>query len=215
MRTLIQCLLVLAIVSQCSSLYFYLEGGESKCFIEELPMQTVVLGHFKAEEWNDQHQRYMENPASGIQIFVEELPSRHEVMNQKAASSGKFAFTAAEAGDHSICFSSNTSSGWFSTSRIKLHLDLTIGDEDDAKTTKPKEVISDLARRVRELNHRIAAVRREQQYQREREAEFRDTSESTNSRVVNWAVAQLVILGLTCLWQVRHLKSFFIAKKLV
>ncbi|TPX32257.1 hypothetical protein SmJEL517_g04562 [Synchytrium microbalum] len=83
------------------------------------------------------------------------------------------------------------------------------------KTTKPKKAISDLARRVRELNHRIAAVRREQQYQRVRESEFRDTSESTNSRVVNWALAQLVILRLTCLWQVRHLKSFFIDKKLV
>ncbi|TPX32256.1 hypothetical protein SmJEL517_g04561 [Synchytrium microbalum] len=45
----------------------------------------------------------MENPASDIQIFVEELPSRHELVNQKAASSGKFVFPAAEAGDHSIC----------------------------------------------------------------------------------------------------------------
>ncbi|TPX53337.1 hypothetical protein SeMB42_g00841 [Synchytrium endobioticum] len=113
----------------------------------------------------------------------------------------------------SLCSSSNASS-WFTMSRIKLHLDLTIGD-DEAAAAKPKEVISDLARRVRELNHRVAAVRREQQYQRERESEFRDTSESTNGRVVNWALVQLVVLGLTCLWQLRHLKSFFIAKKLV
>lgn len=49
----------------------------------------------------------------------------------------------------------------------------------------------------------------------EREAEFRDQSESTNSRVVWWTIAQIVVLGVTCLWQMRHLKGFFEAKKLV
>lgn len=48
----------------------------------------------------------------------------------------------------------------------------------------------------------------------EREAEFRDQSESTNSRVVRWMVIQLVVLGITCAWQLSHLRSFFIKQKL-
>jgi len=78
-----------------------------------------------------------------------------------------------------------------------------------------KNILANWLKRVRDLNNRIADIRREQSYQREREAEFRDQSELTNSRVVYWTLVQLVILGVTCLWQMRHLKHFFEAKKLV
>lgn len=49
---------------------------------------------------------------------------------------------------------------------------------------------------------------------KEREAEFRDQSESTNSRVVRWTLIQLAVLGVTCAWQLSHLRSFFIKQKL-
>jgi len=48
----------------------------------------------------------------------------------------------------------------------------------------------------------------------EREAEFRDQSETTNSRVVRWTIIQLVVLGVTCVWQLSHLRAFFIKQKL-
>lgn len=48
----------------------------------------------------------------------------------------------------------------------------------------------------------------------EREAEFRDQSESTNARVVRWTLLQLIVLGVTCAWQLSHLRAFFIKQKL-
>lgn len=48
----------------------------------------------------------------------------------------------------------------------------------------------------------------------EREAEFRDQSESTNSKIVKWTLIQLFVLGATCAWQLSHLRSFFIKQKL-
>lgn len=48
----------------------------------------------------------------------------------------------------------------------------------------------------------------------EREAEFRDQSESTNARVIRWMIIQLIVLGGTCAWQLSHLRSFFIKQKL-
>jgi len=48
-----------------------------------------------------------------------------------------------------------------------------------------------------------------------REERFRQTSESTNQRVLWWSIAQTGILLVTGFWQMRHLKSFFEAKKLV
>lgn len=49
----------------------------------------------------------------------------------------------------------------------------------------------------------------------EREAEFRDQSESTNARVVRWTLMQLAVLGVTCAWQLTHLRAFFVKQKLV
>lgn len=48
----------------------------------------------------------------------------------------------------------------------------------------------------------------------EREAEFRDQSESTNAKIVRWTLIQLTVLGVTCAWQLSHLRSFFIKQKL-
>jgi hypothetical protein len=66
--------------------------------------------------------------------------------------------------------------------------------------------VSELADKVRDLNQKVEDIRREQQYQREREADFRDLSEATNSRAVWYSVAQIVVLVGTCAWQLRHLK---------
>ncbi len=56
---------------------------------------------------------------------------------------------------------------------------------------------------------------KEQNYQRYREERFRATSESTNQRVLWWSLAQLIVLVIAGFWQMRHLKGFFEAKKLV
>ena len=58
-------------------------------------------------------------------------------------------------------------------------------------------------------------IGKEQKYQRLREEQFRSTSESTNRRVLWWACVQTVVLVCTAVWQLKHLKGFFEAKKLV
>jgi hypothetical protein len=106
LHTIILCILVKPV----TSLYFYLEGSEQKCFLEELPLDTLVVGTYKAEEWSETQQQYIENPQLGIQITVEELPHKNRIVNiNKGASRGRFTFTAAESGDHAICLNSNTS----------------------------------------------------------------------------------------------------------
>jgi hypothetical protein len=66
--------------------------------------------------------------------------------------------------------------------------------------------VSDLAGKIRDLNGKLEEIRREQQYQREREADFRDLSEATNSRAVWYIVAEILVLVVTCAWQLRHLR---------
>jgi hypothetical protein len=210
----IACLLGIIFLPRTSNaVYFYLEGNEPKCFIEELPKETMVVCTYSTEELSDVDGLFRENPNIGIQMTVEELSQQHLVSTQKGSAKGHFTFTSSESGDHSICFSTN-STAWFTSSKTKLHLDVEIGEPTD-HAQDHKETLSDLAQSVRELNTKVQEIRREQSFQREREAEFRDLSEMTNSRVVWWTILQLVVLGATCVWQMRHMRGFFVAKKLV
>ncbi|KAI1488884.1 emp24/gp25L/p24 family/GOLD-domain-containing protein [Biscogniauxia mediterranea] len=211
----------LSLTTVAQALYFFIDGTTPKCFFEELPKDTLVVGHYTAEEWDDNTRSWSKHDGISIYISVDEIfDNDHRVVSQRGSSSGRFTFSAADAGDHRICFTPSSSSGrqnWLSVltpnGGIKLTLDLAIGETSEIESTD-KSKLQDISQRVKDLNSRLQDIKREQLFQREREAEFRDQSESTNSRVVRWMVIQLVVLGLTCAWQLSHLRSFFIKQKL-
>ncbi|GAA99439.1 uncharacterized protein L969DRAFT_93900 [Mixia osmundae IAM 14324] len=206
---------ILACSTRVQALYFYLQAGEQKCFLEDLPNHTIVVGNYKAEEWSDERQAFHMNEALGIQVTVEDLETKEMVVNTRGIPHGKFTFTSHDAGDHQICLRTNASVSWLvSNPRVRLSLDIAIGqskvDEQDEK-----DHVHDLAAKVRDLNKRLEDIRNEQQFQREREHEFRSLSEIANSRAVWWSLFQMVVLFATCAWQLRHLRTFFTNKKLV
>ncbi|KFZ04142.1 hypothetical protein V502_10378 [Pseudogymnoascus sp. VKM F-4520 (FW-2644)] len=202
------------------SLYFYIEGTNPKCFFERLPKDTLVVGQYKAEEFSLDQNKYVKNDNLNIFITVEEVfDNDHRIVSSRGQSSGKITFTSADSGDHRICFTPSHStghSGWLggqSLGGVKLTLDLAIGTTSEIETDDHGK-ITDLVQKVKDLNGRLMDIKREQLFQREREAEFRDQSEATNSRVVRWTLIQLAVLGITCAWQLSHLRSFFIKQKL-
>lgn len=137
------------------------------------------------------------------------------VFLQIYSSEGRFTFTSHSPGEHAICLYSN-SSKWFSGSQLRVHLDLQVGEHAiDYASVAQKEKLSDLEVRVRQLLSQTEQIAKEQNYQRYREERFRQTSESTNSRVFYWAVGQFLLLVGMGVWQMKHLKGFFEAKKLV
>ncbi|PBK72235.1 hypothetical protein ARMSODRAFT_953902 [Armillaria solidipes] len=190
-----------------NALHFYLDANEKRCFIEELPTDTVVEGHYRALEWSEPQQAYISDDKLGIHVDVEEAESGESVVRTKGPSEGRFTFTSHDAGDHSICLSTNYTS-WFSSTHIRLYLDIVVG-KTKANIEKDRSHVSELASKVRDLNQKLEDIRREQQYQREREADYRNLSEATNGRAVWYSVAQIMVLILTCAWQLRHLKRFF------
>ena len=110
----------------------------------------------------------------------------HRVVSQKGASSGRFTFSSAEAGDHKICFTPSSNSGragWLSAANanggIRLTLDLVIGETNEIESTDTPIVaqgrtvkLSDIATRVKDLNARLRDVKREQVFQRVRTCSF-------------------------------------------
>jgi len=136
--------------------------------------------------------------------YTQEEPSGLVVVKTTGPLEGKFTFTSHEAGDHAICLSTNHSS-WFSHTHVRLYLDIVVG------STKPdvdhdRSHVSELSAKLRDLNQKLEDIRREQQYQREREEDYRNLSEVTNSRALWYSLIQIIVFVATCAWQLRHLK---------
>lgn len=82
-------LVITLLFSLANALHFYLDANEKRCFIEELPSDTVVegkarvpsylvrqpylsfsIGLYRALEWNEKSQTYENKSELGIQVDV-------------------------------------------------------------------------------------------------------------------------------------------------
>jgi len=207
--------LLICCLSAVSGLYFHIGETERKCFIEEIPDETMVVGNYKVEMFDKMQNKYVPT-VSGLGMHVEVRdPDDKVIMSRTYAAEGRFTFTSHTAGEHIICLHSN-SSAWFGGGQLRVHLDIQVGEHaNDYQQIAAKDKLTELQLRVRQLLDQVEQITKEQNYQRYREERFRQTSESTNQRVLWWSIAQTLILLVTGFWQMRHLKGFFEAKKLV
>jgi p24 family protein alpha len=184
--------------------------------LEEVPKDTLVVGKYKLEDIPYQGSSYQ--PNANILKHTIHDPTGHLMLQKDLSPEGRFAFTSQVGGEHKICFQLSTQkAGWFGNKqKAKFHLDITRGEQatDYAEVAK-QENLGVIEVEIRRLSDKIRDLRAEQNFQKTRELAFRDTSESTNTRVVWWSIIQTLILVLAGLWQITHLKNFFKAKKLV
>ncbi|XP_051275452.1 transmembrane emp24 domain-containing protein 11 [Dicentrarchus labrax] len=206
---LLQCYLVLA-----AAMYFDLGEQEEKCIIEEIPEDMLVTGYFLLEPWD--LKTFTHSPHFGVTVTVRD-PNHEVLMTKRYGKFGKFTFTAHASGQHYLCFQTNsTRFAVFAGERLKLHLDVQMGEHSiNPNTEKTKDNMETLENSLSHLIDQMMYIARQQEYQREKEEVFRQISEETNSKVLWWAVVQTSILLSVGFWQMKRLKDFFIAKKLV
>ncbi|XP_013418080.1 transmembrane emp24 domain-containing protein eca-like [Lingula anatina] len=214
-RHLYSLFLQLLMLQLVVGLYFHIGETEKKCFIEEIPDETMVVGNYKVEIF-DRSQNAFLPTGGGLGMHVEvKDPDEKVILSRTYASDGRYTFTSHTAGEHTICLHSN-SSAWFGGGQLRVHLDIQVGEHaNDYPQIATKDKLTELQLRVRQLLDQVEQITKEQNYQRYREERFRQTSESTNQRVLWWSIAQTLVLLVTGFWQMRHLKGFFEAKKLV
>jgi len=201
-------------VLSARALYFHIAETERKCFIEEIPDETMVTGNYKVQLYDPQTRGYADYPGIGMFVEVRD-PDDKVILSKLYTAEGKFTFTSHSPGEHIICLYSN-SSRWFAGAQLRVHLDIQAGEHaQNYVEIAAKDKLNELQLRIRQLLDQVEQITKEQNYQRYREERFRQTSESTNQRVLWWSIAQTVILLGTGFWQMRHLKRFFEAKKLV
>ncbi|XP_037531500.1 transmembrane emp24 domain-containing protein 11 [Nematolebias whitei] len=206
---LLQCYLTLA-----AAMFFDLGEQEEKCIIEEIPEDTLVTGHFLLEPWD--FKRFSHSPHLGVTVTVRD-PNHEVQMSKRYGKVGKFTFTSHASGQHYLCFQTNsTRFSVFAGERLKLHLDVQMGAHSiDPSANRTKDNLEPLESSLQHLREQMVFITRQQEYHREKEEEFRQVSEETNSKVLWWAVVQTSILLSVGFWQMKRLKDFFIAKKLL
>ncbi|MGH0162045.1 UNVERIFIED_CONTAM: hypothetical protein FKN15_070482 [Acipenser sinensis] len=246
-------------LSLTRALYFHIGETEKKCFIEEIPDETMVIGKYRTQLWDKQTAAFLPStPGLGMHVevkdpdtkvvlsrqygaegrftFTSHTPGEHQiclhsnsskmalftggklvVLSRQYGAEGRFTFTSHTPGEHQICLHSNSSKmALFTGGKLRVHLDIQVGEHtNNYPEIAAKDKLTELQLRVRQLLDQVEQIQKEQNYQRYREEHFRMTSESTNQRVLWWSITQTVILLITGIWQMRHLKSFFEAKKLV
>ncbi|XP_050709629.1 transmembrane emp24 domain-containing protein eca-like [Eriocheir sinensis] len=214
-RPLLLVVLGVVLCGLAEGLYFHIGETERKCFIEEIPDETIVTGNYKLQLFDPKTGGFMpSSPGLGMHVEIRD-PDDKVLMSRVYSSEGRFTFTSHTPGEHVICLYSNTTK-WFSGAKLRVHFDIQVGEHAiDYASMAQKEKLTELQLRVRQLLDQTEQINKEQNYQRYREERFRQTSEATNQRVLWWSVGQVVILMGMGVWQMRHLKSFFEAKKLV
>jgi len=199
-----------------SALYFHISDTERKCFIEEIPDETNVIVNYKVELYDPRSGGFMpSSPGIGMHVEIRD-PDDKALLSRVYSSEGRISFTSHTPGEHVICMYSNATAKWFSGSQLRIHMDIQVGEHAiNYGDVVQKEKLSELQLRIRQLLDQVEQITKEQNYQRYREERFRQTSESTNSRVLWWSITQTCILLAMGAWQMKHLKGFFEAKKLV
>jgi len=136
-------------------------------------------------------------------------------MRHECGETGKFAFTSQMGGEHLICFITTTSYFQGVARKFRFDVSFEVGEAAHDYTEIAKtEHLSAIEVEIRKLNDKIRNIRGEQDYQKVREAYFRDTAESNNSRVMWWTILQVVVIFAAGGWQYFKLRRFFKSKKL-
>ncbi|XP_057604012.1 transmembrane emp24 domain-containing protein 9-like [Hippopotamus amphibius kiboko] len=149
-------------------------------------------------------------------VFVKD-PENKNLLARQYGPQGSFTFTSQSPGEHQICLHlQSVRFALFYDGKLAIHLDMQLGEHtNDYTELAANDKLTLLHLRIQQLVEQVQKIQKEQEYQRWREERFRQTSESTNQRVLWWSILQTFILVVTGIWQMQHLKSFFKAKKLV
>lgn len=206
---------LLLVPAQC--MYFELKEGQRRCFIEEVPADSLVMASYLSTDYHQMQgisNGYTEAVHTVVNINVQD-PNKKLLMNHPTTDVGRFAFTSTVGGEHIICLETSTANLYGKVRTFRFSLKLDYGENAiDYNDLAKAEHLSAIEVEVRKLNEKIRSIRSEQEYQRRSEEAFRDTSESTNASVMWYAVFQTVLLCVAAGYQVMHLKGFFKAKKL-
>lgn len=188
MKSILSLAVLFTVLNFGAALYFHIGETERKCFIEEVPDETLVVGEFircsnclcavcfhhpflitgnyKCNLFDPNTGGFMpSSPGIGMHVEIRD-PEDKVIMSKVYSHEGKFSFTSHTPGEHVICLYSN-STRWFAGGQLRVHLDIQVGEHAiDYQNVAQKEKLSELQLRIRQLMDQVEQITKEQNYQR-------------------------------------------------
>jgi len=215
----------LLLLQLVQSTYFYLPEGQEKCFIENVP-----VGLYSAVSYN-----FLDNPSNPCLIEFR-LMKTSKVMFSKGVDKNtlkgvtSFHISAQDARswgdkgatDLAICVvCKGGKKHWWEKdaqrNRVQLRIEtaydpLSLADEGDEKA---HNVFTDSEKKLQDLLHRIDSIYAENHYERFKEEEFRDTSESVCAGIMHLNIVEMILIAIVTIFQIYHLRNYFRTQKLI
>jgi len=109
--------LVFVALPVTQGLYFHIAETERKCFIEEIPDETMVIGNYRLQLYDPRTNGFApSSPEIGMHVEIRD-PEDKIILSKVYSSEGRWTFTSHTPGEHVICLYTN-SSKWFSGTQL-------------------------------------------------------------------------------------------------
>ncbi|XP_043199333.1 transmembrane emp24 domain-containing protein eca-like, partial [Amphibalanus amphitrite] len=116
-NSLMSAFILLFVIHCVNGLYFHIAETERKCFIEEIPDETMITGKYKTQLFDPRTGGFMQtNQGIGMHVDVRD-PEDKPILSAVYSAEGTFTFTSHTPGEHVICLYSN-STKWFAGSLL-------------------------------------------------------------------------------------------------
>lgn len=193
---------------EVSSLHLYLTEGSERCFIVDIPESTIVLSEYRLI---DPQPATIKEPLVKIRIVS---PVDEPVLYNDIRELGKLSFTSQFTGVHKICLF--LIRAWLPSKKARIQISIDINPQDTAHDELASvEQVGHLENIAGGISKRLQEIARQQEYSREKEADFKDESENVNSKVIYFTLFQTAMVLVSSAWQIISLRSFFIKKKII
>ncbi|WOK96186.1 transmembrane emp24 domain-containing protein p24delta3 [Canna indica] len=189
-----------------AGVWLNLPPSGTKCVSEEIQPNVVVLADYAIA-----HESYADNLTT---IAVKVTSPYGNTLHQKEhVTVGQFALTTTEPGNYLACFWIDSGDRGIGTS-VSLDWKIGIAAKDWDSVAK-KDKIEGVELELTKLEAAVDAIHKNLLYLKSREAEMREVSERTNSRVAWFSIMSLGVCIVVSILQLWHLKGYFQKKKLI
>jgi len=192
-------ILLWSLLSLSEGVIFSVPAHNTECFYEQLEVgHDVRITYFVTQGGNNDIDFEVLSPGGTV------------IYSATREREGKFFFIAEKQGKHSFCFSNRMST--LTAKTVSLSLIATAPTKEKESDNVEME---QLKYEILQLSEGIHSIQSEEKYLRLREQTHRDTTESTNSRVLTWTLIETSSLIAVSIFQIIYLKRFFEVKRSV
>jgi len=183
-----------ALVTPTYAINIYVPANDEQCYFDTVQRGDKVVTSYQV----------ISGGALDIDVKVYG-PDNRIVYEEERDKDGNFQFVATQAGMHRLCFGNTMSTITGKVVSFHIYVGNALAQQNAAK----KEHLTPLEHSIVMLSEGIHRVRDGQDFLKLRERLCRNTTESTNARVLWWTILETCCLCAMSSFQIYYLKRFF------